>query len=77
MERGQMMKEQSRAKLRHNLISEPREPEWVPEEHIDMEGCPHCDGDGVSGHDCGEDTCCCAYPEDNKTCYMCHGTGWV
>ena len=38
--------------------------------------CEHCD-DGYSGHDCGEDTCCCADPIDNVVCDICRGEcGW-
>lgn len=37
--------------------------------------CWECDGEGVSGHDCGEDCCCCLYPEDNVTCNICDGDG--
>lgn len=55
----------------------PREPEWDEREHVDMEECDACGGDGVSGHDCGEDTCCCLNPDDNITCQTCNGTGWV
>lgn len=40
-------------------------------EHVD---CDHCD-DGFDGHDCGEDCCCCAYPEDNVPCDICRGHG--
>ncbi len=29
------------------------------------EDCDNCEG-GFSYHDCGEDTCCCLYPEDNR-----------
>lgn len=40
------------------------------------EDCPHCD-EGFNGHDCGEDTCCCADPEENVRCNICDGkTGW-
>ena len=37
----------------------------------------HCGGceDGYSGHDCGEDCCCCLYPEDNVICDVCNGDG--
>lgn len=40
--------------------------------------CWNCE-DGYSHHDCGEDTCCCLYPEDNVTCDICRGRGgwWV
>ena len=38
------------------------------------EDCGNCD-DGYSSHDCGEDSCCCEYPEDNVVCDWCGGTG--
>lgn len=37
--------------------------------------CENCGGEGVSGHDCGEDACCCLYPEDNMPCDICDGEG--
>lgn len=37
--------------------------------------CWQCGGEGYSHHDCGEDTCCCADPEDNVRCDICHGKG--
>jgi hypothetical protein len=37
------------------------------------EACEQCDGDGVYGHDCGEDCCCCFDPEDNEVCSLCDG----
>lgn len=37
--------------------------------------CYQCGGEGVTHHDCGEDTCCCLYPEDNVRCDICHGEG--
>lgn len=42
-------------------------------EHVD---CDHCSGDG-GFHDCGEDTCCCADPDDdlNEQCEQCNGHG--
>lgn len=40
----------------------------------DYQRCGDCE-DGLSGHDCGEDCCCCLYPEDNVTCETCDGTG--
>lgn len=30
---------------------------------------------GFDGHDCGEDCCCCAYPEENVRCEACYGRG--
>lgn len=41
---------------------------------LDFEECPNCD-DGYVGHDCGEDCCCCADPEDNVVCDICRGIG--
>lgn len=37
--------------------------------------CDNCGGEGVSGHDCGEDCCCCAEPEENEECDWCNGRG--
>ena len=37
--------------------------------------CEQCGGDGVDGHECGEDTCCCLDPEDNEPCDFCCGRG--
>jgi hypothetical protein len=37
--------------------------------------CDFCGGDGFDGHDCGEDSCCCADPEDNVPCGSCSGKG--
>lgn len=36
--------------------------------------CWNCD-EGLSGHDCGEDCCCCLDPEDNVRCDICAGKG--
>ncbi len=38
--------------------------------------CENCAGDGVHGHDCGEDTCCCLDPEENIVCDICQGKGY-
>jgi len=38
--------------------------------------CWNC-SDGYSHHDCGEDTCCCLYPEDNMQCEICRGEGFL
>lgn len=58
------------------------------DEHIELSDkrCPNCNqeayerecgcDDGVSGHDCGEDSCCCADPEDNVRCDECQGRGY-
>ena len=42
---------------------------------MDFETCWACGGEGVDGHDCGDDSCCCAFPEDNLTCAVCDGEG--
>lgn len=42
---------------------------------VDFEQCQNCD-EGMSYHDCGEDTCCCLDPEPNVTCDYCDGAGW-
>lgn len=42
---------------------------------IDWEECWNCGGSGYSHHDCGEDCCCCFYPEDNVECDICDGKG--
>lgn len=41
----------------------------------DHQECDQCCGDGVDGHECGEDCCMCADPEDNVRCYTCRGRG--
>lgn len=40
------------------------------------EPCEQCGGDGVFGHECGDDTCCCLDPDDNETCSECGGLGY-
>ena len=42
---------------------------------VSFEECWACGGDGVDGHDCGDDTCFCLRPEENVDCTHCHGTG--
>lgn len=37
--------------------------------------CWNCGGEGVTHHDCGEDTCACLNPEPNVTCEVCNGKG--
>lgn len=41
-----------------------------------LETCWQCGGAG-GFHDCGEDTCCCLYPDEdlNDRCEECHGEG--
>ncbi len=41
----------------------------------DWSECEHCGGEGVDGHECGEDCCCCADPEENIQCDICVGHG--
>jgi hypothetical protein len=48
--------------------------------------CPNCGHEayerqcgcdrGYSGHDCGEDVCCCLYPEEDSVCVECQGRGY-
>lgn len=42
---------------------------------LSFEECENCGGEGVSGHDCGEDCCCCLDPEENVVCDTCRGEG--
>jgi len=37
--------------------------------------CTQCGGEGMHGHDCGDDTCCCLYPDENIECGICDGVG--
>lgn len=39
----------------------------------DDDVCDHCWGEGYL-HDCGEDTCCCANPDEDD-CYPCDDCG--
>lgn len=39
------------------------------------EECEQCN-EGLDGHDCGEDCCCCLDPEDNIPCQFCRGRGY-
>ncbi len=41
--------------------------------------CENCGGEGMSSHDCGEDSCCCADPDElNVRCDVCQGQGaWM
>jgi hypothetical protein len=41
---------------------------------MSFEPCEHC-LDGFDGHECGEDTCSCADPQDNRACGVCGGEG--
>ena len=55
---------------------------WICEDLGDREfpdgewvDCWKCGGEGTTGHDCGEDCCCCLEPEDNVICDECGGAG--
>lgn len=39
--------------------------------------CHVCQGDGYSGHECGEDCRMCIDPEQNLKCTVCGGAGFV
>ena len=45
----------------------------------DFQDCDNCGGDGLFGHDCGDDCCCCLHPVDNIACDFCDGNGgwWI
>lgn len=55
--------------------NDPKAP-WNQPEPVFIE-CESCEGTGMSGHDCGEDTCNCSNPEDNLWCLTCEGTGEI
>lgn len=50
-------------------------PDPLDYEDDDWVVCETCGGEGVNGHDCGEDTCCCLQPEENVSCQTCDGEG--
>jgi hypothetical protein len=50
------------------------EAQMPPDDYPD-DSCPNCGGTGYSHHDCGEDSCCCLYPDDNVVCDWCQGKG--
>jgi hypothetical protein len=52
------------------------EPDYDYDPADEHEACPACDGEGFY-HDCGDDTCCCANPDEDDvyTCHECNGTG--
>jgi len=42
---------------------------------VTFEHCSACCGEGLYGHDCGEDSCACLDPDDNVVCSICRGEG--
>ena len=46
---------------------------------LEWEDCTRVDCEDGYYHDCGEDCCCCADPEPNRTCDECRGKSgyWV
>ena len=42
---------------------------------LTTEECEQCD-EGLDGHDCGDDCCCCEDPEPNLACQFCNGRGY-
>ena len=68
------------------MIISKSQVKWVKTPFGEEEECPHCGSsvswvdcencdDGFSGHECGEDCCCCLDPEPNVVCYICNGDG--
>lgn len=59
----------------------PQEGEWDCQcarcgSSVHWQECTNCE-DGYSDHDCGDDCCCCLYPEPNVVCDYCDGySGW-
>jgi len=45
------------------------------DDQFDYIDCWNCGDEGYSHHDCGEDCCCCLWPEDNVVCDICNGKG--
>jgi hypothetical protein len=51
---------------------------WTDDKGRTWVECWQCGGEGTTGHDCGEDCCCCLNPYDNVVCDICHGKGaWM
>jgi hypothetical protein len=42
---------------------------------MEWRNCDYCDSEGYTGHECGEDCCCCLGPEPNVPCDICDGRG--
>ncbi len=45
------------------------------EAELEWHDCYQCGGEGLDGHECGDDTCCCLDPEPNEQCEVCGGVG--
>ena len=43
---------------------------------MSFDECETCGGEGLDGHDCGEDCCMCLDPEPNMRCDSCRGAGY-
>ena len=62
-------------------MSDPYGSPWDDPYEDEPECCWSCHGEG-GFHDCGEDTCCCADPEDVESddwcwCDECGGSGYI
>lgn len=42
---------------------------------VTADDCETCGGEGLDGHDCGEDSCCCIDDGPNLDCSVCEGVG--
>lgn len=70
--RARKYRSKDNGNTRDALLSKEKESE---EEILgDWVDCWNCI-EGLTGHDCGEDTCCCLHPEDNVVCDICNGEG--
>jgi len=49
--------------------------DYVTDDGRAWRSCWNCGGEFYVDHDCGEDVCCCLYPEDNVVCDVCDGKG--
>ena len=64
--------------MRHIDPYHGHDPDYADDPGFDPEPCPRCEGEGCY-HDCGEDTCCCANPDEDDLimCEECNGTGYL
>ena len=56
------------------ILDDGTEETWLPDGRVWIR-CWNCGGDIYVDHDCGEDCCACAWPEDNVECDICDGKG--